>query len=115
MPPLILAAKAIPNNLKAEKLHEYSMNIIKGLVEKKIKVVSYSCDGTETEHCGRGSESSEAVEVVWSCLVLSVDSLFGCVLFPNPFCLLGLPSAHLSPSRQAPSLLHVVMGVRFDT
>jgi hypothetical protein len=49
MPPLILAAKAIPNNLKAEKLDEYSTNIIKGLVEKKIKVVSYSCDGTETE------------------------------------------------------------------
>jgi len=49
MPPLILAAKAIPNSLKAEQLHEYSVNIIKGLVGKNIKVVSYSCDGTETE------------------------------------------------------------------
>jgi hypothetical protein len=55
--------------------------------------------------CVRGSEGSEAVEVVWSCLVLSVDSLFGSVLFPNPFQLLGLPSACLSPSRQAPSPL----------
>jgi hypothetical protein len=49
MPPLVVAAKAIPNSLKAEQLHEYSVNIIKGLVGRKIKVVSYSCDGTETE------------------------------------------------------------------
>jgi hypothetical protein len=44
-----VAAKAIPNSLKAEQLHEYSVNIIKGLIGKKIKVMSYSCDGTETE------------------------------------------------------------------
>ena|SRR5882762_3283629 len=49
MPPLVVVAKAIPNNLKAEQLHEYSVKIIKGLVRRKIKVVSYSCDGTETE------------------------------------------------------------------
>lgn len=51
MPPLILAAKAIPNNLKATDLLPYSLGLIKGLVDKKIKVISYACDGTEVERC----------------------------------------------------------------
>lgn len=50
MPPLILAAKAIPNNLDAEELYEYSIEIIKGLICKGVQCISYACDGTETEH-----------------------------------------------------------------
>jgi hypothetical protein len=65
--------------------------------------------------CGRGSESSEAVEVVWCCLVVSLDRLSCSVLFAiHPACL-ALPSARLIPFRQAPGPLHVVMGARFDT
>ena len=49
MPPLILAAKVIPNNLDAEELYEYSIEIIKGLIRKGVQCISYACDGTETE------------------------------------------------------------------
>lgn len=49
MPPLILAAKAIPNNLDAEDLYDYSVQIIRGLVRRGIQCISYACDGTETE------------------------------------------------------------------
>lgn len=49
IPPLILAAKAIPNNLTAQQLLSLSLGLIEGLVHRKIKVVSYACDGTETE------------------------------------------------------------------
>jgi len=33
--------------------------------------------------CGSGSEGSEAEEVVWCCLVISIDRWFGFVLFPS--------------------------------
>jgi hypothetical protein len=49
IPPLILAAKAIPNSLNAQELLPLSLNLIQGLLRNKIKVVSYACDGTETE------------------------------------------------------------------
>lgn len=49
MPPLILVAKAIPNNLDAEELYEYSIEIIKGLIRKGVQCILYACDGTETE------------------------------------------------------------------
>ena len=49
IPPLILAAKAIPNSLTAQQLLPLSLDLIQGLLRKKIKVVSYACDGTETE------------------------------------------------------------------
>ena len=49
IPPLILAAKAIPNSLTAQQLLPLSFSLIRGLVHRKIKVVSYACDGTETE------------------------------------------------------------------
>jgi hypothetical protein len=49
IPPLILAAKAIPNSLTAQRLLPLSLDLIQGLIRKKIKVVSYACDGTETE------------------------------------------------------------------
>jgi hypothetical protein len=49
IPPLILAAKAIPNSLTAQQLLPLSLDLIQGLLRKRIKVVSYACDGTETE------------------------------------------------------------------
>ena len=49
VPSIIITAKAIPNNLNAQQLHEYSQYIIRGLLEEDIKVISYACDGTETE------------------------------------------------------------------
>jgi len=47
--PLILAPKAIPNSLTAQELLSHSLDLIQGLLCKNIKVVSYACDGTETE------------------------------------------------------------------
>lgn len=47
--PIIIAAKAILNNLNAQQLHEYSQYIICGLLEEDIKIISYACDGTKTE------------------------------------------------------------------
>ena len=49
IPPLILAAKAIPNSLTAQQLLPLSLDLIQSLLQRNIKVVSYACDGTETE------------------------------------------------------------------
>lgn len=49
MSPLIVAAKAIPNNLKADDLLLHTLKLAKGLIDRGIKVVSYACDGTEVE------------------------------------------------------------------
>jgi hypothetical protein len=49
MSPFLVAAKAIPNNLKAHDLLPYSLNLIKGLVARSIKVISYACDGSDVE------------------------------------------------------------------
>ncbi|TFY61180.1 hypothetical protein EVJ58_g4673 [Rhodofomes roseus] len=49
IPPLILAAKAIPDNLDARELFVLSHELIVGLSERGVHVVSYACDGTETE------------------------------------------------------------------
>ena len=58
-----------------------------------------------------GSEGLEIVAVVCCCLVASLDRLSGFPLFAIHSACLGLPSACLSPSREAPGPLHVVMGV----
>ncbi|KAH7905193.1 hypothetical protein BJ138DRAFT_1130617 [Hygrophoropsis aurantiaca] len=49
MPPLIVAAKAIPNDLNAKQLTPLSLKLIVGLLERDIIVVSYACDGTQIE------------------------------------------------------------------
>lgn len=49
IPPIILLGMAIPDNLDAPVLTGYSHQIIDGLSKRGIHVVSYSCDGTETE------------------------------------------------------------------
>jgi hypothetical protein len=46
---MVLAAKAIPNSLTAPQLLPLSFDLIKGLIAQKIKVISYSCDGSEVE------------------------------------------------------------------
>ncbi len=48
-PPIIVAAMAIPNSLTAPVLYGYLMRVLHGLIDHGIQVVSYSCDGTETE------------------------------------------------------------------
>ena len=49
MSPVIAAAKAIPNSLKADELYRYSHDLIRGLIARKIKIISYANDGTEVE------------------------------------------------------------------
>ncbi|KAI0309338.1 hypothetical protein OF83DRAFT_1179744 [Amylostereum chailletii] len=49
VPPIIVAMKAIPGNLSTEVLYDLSLNILKGLINRGLKVISYSSDGTETE------------------------------------------------------------------
>lgn len=55
LPPIILAAKAIPDDLKVPELTEMSNFIIHGCRRHNLNVVSYSCDGTDTE---RGVQNS---------------------------------------------------------
>lgn len=49
LPPIIIAALPIADNLDATALVSLSRKIIDGLVAHNIRVVSYACDGTETE------------------------------------------------------------------
>ncbi|KAG7095522.1 hypothetical protein E1B28_006260 [Marasmius oreades] len=49
VPTIVLAAKAIPGNLNAATLTEYSWEIISGLLRHGINVRSYACDGAATE------------------------------------------------------------------
>ncbi|OJT13578.1 hypothetical protein TRAPUB_9877, partial [Trametes pubescens] len=49
VPPLIIAAKAIPNSLSAEDLYTCLLLVLVGLIDAGINVVSYSSDGTEVE------------------------------------------------------------------
>ncbi|KAJ7722682.1 hypothetical protein B0H16DRAFT_1334577, partial [Mycena metata] len=47
--PIIVAAIPIANDLKADVLLEYLIKVINGLLDNKIKVISYACDGTQIE------------------------------------------------------------------
>ncbi|KAI0363681.1 hypothetical protein BV20DRAFT_957785 [Pilatotrama ljubarskyi] len=49
VPPIIVAARAIPNSLSVSDLHNMAMQVLNGLLERGIPVRSYACDGTETE------------------------------------------------------------------
>jgi hypothetical protein len=49
MSPIILAAKVIPDSLKAEDLLPIHMEILHGVIGRGIKICSCSADGTETE------------------------------------------------------------------
>jgi len=47
--PIIVAAIPIPNNLNAEVLYPMTRKILDSLIDRKIQVISYACDGTEVE------------------------------------------------------------------
>ena len=47
--PLILAALPIPNNLDAPHLFDYLNQILHGLIDHDIYVISYACDGSVVE------------------------------------------------------------------
>ena len=47
--PILIAALPILDSNDAEALADYSLTIIRGLISHSIKIVSYSCDGTEVE------------------------------------------------------------------
>lgn len=47
--PIIVAALPIPSDLDAEALYPMTRKILDGLIDWKIQVVSYACDGTEVE------------------------------------------------------------------
>jgi len=47
--PIIVAALPIPNDLDANQLLDYGKQILFGLLDRHIRVVSYACDGTEVE------------------------------------------------------------------
>ena len=49
IPPIIIAARAIPNTLSVPELHDLLQPILTGLLARRIPVCSYACDGTETE------------------------------------------------------------------
>jgi hypothetical protein len=47
--PIIVAALPIPNDLDTDALLDYGKQILYGLLDRHIQVVSYACDGTEVE------------------------------------------------------------------
>jgi hypothetical protein len=47
--PIVVAAIPISNNLDADQLLDYGKQILFGLLDRHIRIVSYSCDGTEVE------------------------------------------------------------------
>ncbi|KAJ7708424.1 hypothetical protein B0H16DRAFT_1746298 [Mycena metata] len=47
--PIIVAAIPIANDLKADALLNYLIQVVNGLLDNKIKVISYACDGTQIE------------------------------------------------------------------
>ncbi|KAI0318142.1 hypothetical protein OF83DRAFT_1083107 [Amylostereum chailletii] len=49
IPPIIIAMMAIPGNLSAETLYNFTFDILSGLIRRGLKVISYSLDGTESE------------------------------------------------------------------
>ncbi|TBU21591.1 hypothetical protein BD311DRAFT_743520 [Dichomitus squalens] len=89
VPPLILAAMAIPNSLSVLDLFVHLMAILHGLIDAGIKVVSYSCDGTETERA------------VQRCLIDSADRVITYQVehpFPSqPNIVVRIPIVHGQP------------------
>jgi len=49
MTPIIVAAILIANDLDASVLLSYLEKVLHGLLEQKVQVVSYACDGTEVK------------------------------------------------------------------
>ncbi|EIW76421.1 hypothetical protein CONPUDRAFT_131026 [Coniophora puteana RWD-64-598 SS2] len=49
VPPLILAVQAISSSMPARELAPLSLTLIRGLTKNGVKLVSYACDGADTE------------------------------------------------------------------
>jgi hypothetical protein len=49
IPTIVVAAVAIPNTLDAEQLLEFLGQILDGLLQRDVKIVSYAADGSSTE------------------------------------------------------------------
>ncbi|KAH9835199.1 uncharacterized protein C8Q71DRAFT_858853 [Rhodofomes roseus] len=49
IPPIVVAAIAIANDMNADNLVPLSDKILRGLIAREVQVVSYACDGTEVE------------------------------------------------------------------
>ncbi|KAK6980928.1 hypothetical protein R3P38DRAFT_3376544 [Favolaschia claudopus] len=47
--PLVVAALPISNDLKADALLGYLNQVVNGLIDHNINIISYACDGTQTE------------------------------------------------------------------
>lgn len=63
MPPLVLAAIAITDNVTSDQLNRYTNQIMGGLHRKNIWVVSYACDGTEKERANQRLMLQNALSV----------------------------------------------------
>lgn len=60
VPPVIVAGKAISESNTAKELLVHLKEIIRGLLAKGIRIVSYAADGTEVERCLQRLLTSEA-------------------------------------------------------
>ncbi|KAL5521769.1 MARS2_1 [Sanghuangporus sanghuang] len=63
IPPVVLAAMAITDEVTAATLTEYTVQIIDGLHEKDLWPVSYACDGAEKERANQRNLRAKAHEI----------------------------------------------------
>ncbi|TEB28566.1 hypothetical protein FA13DRAFT_1587449, partial [Coprinellus micaceus] len=63
IPPVIVAAQAIPDNFDAQTLADLSLKVIRGLISRKVNLVSYSCDGLDVERSSQRILISKAERV----------------------------------------------------
>jgi hypothetical protein len=62
--PIVVAALPIPNDLDADQLFDYGKQILFGLLDRHIQVVSYACDGTEVERAVQQLFVKEADKII---------------------------------------------------
>ncbi|KAJ7909891.1 hypothetical protein B0H13DRAFT_1616161 [Mycena leptocephala] len=63
--PIIVAALPIANDLKANVLLQYLNQVVNGLIDHNINIISYACDGTQTERTVQDmfvEQASEKIE-----------------------------------------------------
>ncbi|KAF8209530.1 hypothetical protein K438DRAFT_1503605, partial [Mycena galopus ATCC 62051] len=62
--PIIVAALPIANDLKADMLLKYLIQVIDGLIDHNINVISYACDGTQTERSVQDMFVNQAIQKI---------------------------------------------------
>ena len=62
MRPIVLAALPISDGMDVPTIVDYGLKILNGLIDKDIWVLSYACDGTETERSGAKGIAKKADE-----------------------------------------------------